>query len=85
MAYHECMSNQKNLIVGGGFGGIKAALELSTGDNRRFDITLVSDQVNFRYYPALYRTATGGVVAGSSIPLMTILNYKKVKIVRGTA
>ena len=85
MAYHEPMSKQKILVVGGGFGGIKAALELGKGDNSRFDITLVSDQANFRYYPALYRTATGGVVAGSSIPLMTILSDKKVKIIQGTA
>jgi NADH dehydrogenase FAD-containing subunit len=61
MAYHERMSKQKILIVGGGFSGIKAALELSKGDNSKFDITLVSDQANFRYYPALYRTATGGI------------------------
>jgi NADH:quinone reductase (non-electrogenic) len=85
MAYHERMSNQKILIVGGGFGGIKAALELSKGDNSKFDITLVSDQVNFRYYPALYRTATGGVAAGSSISLMSILSDPKVKIIQGTA
>ena len=44
------MNRQKILIVGGGFGGIKAALELSKGDNSKFDITLVSDQANFRYY-----------------------------------
>src|SRR5215216_3702898 len=55
MAYHEPMSKPKILVVGGGFGGIKAALELSKGDNSKFDITLVSDQANFRYYPALYR------------------------------
>jgi NADH:quinone reductase (non-electrogenic) len=86
MAYHEHVSRQKILVVGGGFGGIKAALELSKGDkNRKFDVTLVSDQANFRYYPALYRTATGGVVGGSSIPLMTILSDKDVKIIQGTA
>ena len=85
MAYDVPVSKQKILVVGGGFGGIKAALELSNGDNRKFDITLVSDQANFRYYPALYRTATGGVVAGSSIPLMTILRDKKVKVIQGTA
>lgn len=85
MAYDEPMGKQKILVVGGGFGGIKVALELSKGDDSKFDLTLVSDQANFRYYPALYRTATGGVVAGSSIPLMTILSDKKVKIIQGTA
>jgi NADH dehydrogenase len=85
MAYDEPMSEQKILVVGGGFGGIKVALELSKGDDSKFDLTLVSDQANFRYYPALYRTATGGVAAGSSIPLMTILSDKKVTIIQGTA
>lgn len=85
MAYDEPMSKQKILVVGGGFGGIKVALELSKSDDSKFDLTLVSDQANFRYYPALYRTATGGVAAGSSIPLMTILSDKKVKIIQGTA
>jgi NADH:ubiquinone reductase (H+-translocating) len=85
MAYDEPMSEQKILVVGGGFGGIKVALELSKGDDSKFDLTLVSDQANFRYYPALYRTATGGVVAGASMPLMTILSDKKVTIIQGTA
>jgi NADH dehydrogenase len=79
------MRKQKILVVGGGFAGIKAALELSKADNSEFDITLVSDEANFRYYPALYRTATGGVMAESSIPLMTILSHKKIKIIHGTA
>jgi NADH:ubiquinone reductase (H+-translocating) len=85
MATMNPMSKQKIVVVGRGFGGIKAALELSKRDNSKFDITLVSDQPNFRYYPALYRTATGGVVAGSSIPLLTILGDKKVKVIQGTA
>ena len=80
------MSKQKILIVGGGFGGIKAALELGNDDiSKKLDITLVSDQTTFRYYPALYRTATGGAVAGSSIPLKTILSDTPVKVVQGTA
>jgi NADH dehydrogenase len=79
------MNKQKILIVGGGFGGIKTALELSEGDDSKFEITLVSDQPNFRYYPALYRTATGGAVAGSSIPLSTILGNTNINIIQGTA
>lgn len=80
------MSKQKILIVGGGFGGIKAALELGRNDkDKKLDITLVSDQTNFRYYPALYRTATGGAVAGSSIPLKEILSDTHVKIKHGEA
>ncbi len=52
------MAKHKVLIVGGGFGGIKAALELA--DDDRFLVMLVSDQINFRYYPTLYHSATGG-------------------------
>lgn len=44
-------------IVGGGFGGVKAALTLSK--NKRAQITLITDKPDFQYYPALYGTATG--------------------------
>lgn len=69
---------RKILILGGGFGGIKTALELC--DDDRFDITLVSDQSDFRYYPALYRTATGGSKAQSRIPLADIFEGKNITI-----
>lgn len=46
------------VIVGGGFGGIKAARELAKAPEL-FTVTLISDQDCFRYYPGLYRTATG--------------------------
>lgn len=46
------------VIVGGGFGGIKAVRELAKHPEL-FKITLISDQARFQYYPALYRTATG--------------------------
>ncbi len=44
-------------VVGGGFGGIKVALELAR-DHRNM-ITLISDKPDFQYYPALYSAATG--------------------------
>ena len=44
-------------IVGGGFGGVKTALELAK--NSRNQITLITDRQDFQYYPALYSTATG--------------------------
>ncbi len=79
------MSSQKTkvLILGGGFGGVKTALELA--DNPHFSITLVSDQTNFRYYPALYHAATGGSPLASSIPLSEIFSDKNVRIVKDTA
>jgi NADH dehydrogenase len=54
-------------IVGGGFGGVKAALALSKKKNAR--ITLITDKPDFQYYPALYGTATGHSHLQSWIPL----------------
>lgn len=71
------------LIVGGGFGGVKAALGLA-GD-KRFKVTLLSDDSDLRYYPTLYHTATGGPRANSSIPLTKIFAEKPVEFVRGQA
>jgi NADH:ubiquinone reductase (H+-translocating) len=69
--------------VGGGFGGVKAALELA--EDERFEITLLSDSPELRYYPTLYHTATGGQRANSSIPLQALLADKAVQFVQGKA
>jgi NADH dehydrogenase len=71
------------LIIGGGFAGVKAALELA--DDQRFNVTLISDDNDMRYYPTLYRTATGGDRSNSSIPLATIFAGVKIDIVYGKA
>lgn len=71
------------LVVGAGFGGIKTALELSRHDG--IAVTLLSDQTNFRYYPTLYHTATGGLRTQSSIPLTDILPTDRVTLAHGTA
>lgn len=54
-------------IVGGGFAGVKSALELSK--DPRNHITLVTDRPDFQYYPALYSSATGHSHAESWAPL----------------
>lgn len=51
------MKKQRVVVVGSGFGGLKAALDLSNAEN--FEITLISTQLNFEYHAALYRSATG--------------------------
>ncbi len=71
------------VIVGGGFAGTKAALELAKSSN--CSVTLVSDHADFRYYPGLYHTATGGKSAGSSMPLDKLLKGKGVEFVQATA
>ena len=76
-------SKTKVLILGGGFGGIKVALEL-TG-HPAFNVTLMSDQDDFRYYPMLYRTATGGRQIASEIPLSEILAGRNITLVKDNA
>ena len=71
------------LVVGGGFGGVKAALELAEDD--RFTVTLLSNDSDLRYYPTLYLTATGGKRANSSIPLNRIFAKTNVNILKATA
>jgi NADH dehydrogenase len=73
------MSKHKVLILGGGFAGVKAALELS-GDER-LSVTLLTDQPNFRYYPTLYHTATGGKRAGSQVEFKDIFDGKGLTVV----
>jgi NADH:ubiquinone reductase (H+-translocating) len=77
------MKKQKILIVGGGFGGVRAARELA--DDKRFDITLISDVPYMQYYPSLYHTATGGLTAQSKIPLQDIFANTEVQIVTDRA
>lgn len=76
-------NKNKVLIVGGGFGGVKAALDLAKDE--RFDITLLTDNLNFRYNPTLYHTATGGLQAQSNIPLEIIFKDKPIALVKGKA
>jgi NADH:ubiquinone reductase (H+-translocating) len=66
------------VIVGGGFGGIKSALELSK--NKSHNLTLISDKPDFQYYPALFSTATGYDSKQSWVPLKEI--FKKIPNVR---
>jgi NADH dehydrogenase len=77
------MHKQKVLIVGGGFGGVKTALGLV--DDEHYDVTLLSDTRDLRYYPTLYHTATGGPKANSSIPLERIFLNKHITLAHGTA
>jgi len=74
---------RKILILGGGFGGVKTALELCRDE--RFEITLVSEHRDFRYYPTLYRAATGGKLPASSIPLSEIFSNSDLKFVEAGA
>lgn len=75
--------SKRVLIVGGGFGGVKAALELAKSEE--FEITLVSEHEHFRYYPELYHTATGGLRTQTSIRLRDILAGRNVTFLKTRA
>jgi NADH:ubiquinone reductase (H+-translocating) len=71
----EQQSPHHVVIVGGGFGGLHAALSLGDADVR---VTLI-DKRNFHLFqPLLYQVATGGLSpADISSPLRSILNKQK--------
>jgi len=77
------MTKERVLIVGAGFAGVKAALELA--DDEHFTVTLLSDQKSMRYYPTLYHTAVGGRGANADIPLKALFDGKNVKLAQGKA
>ncbi len=71
------------VIVGGGFGGLKAALELA--HIKDMTVTLISDRTTFQYYPTLYSTATGYSHKDTWVPLTEILgDAENVTIVQDT-
>ena len=70
------------VIVGGGFGGIKTALELSK--DKKIQVTLISDKDHFLFYPALYSTATGKSRKQSIIPLTKLFNRSNVTLIQDT-
>lgn len=76
-------SKQKVLIIGGGFCGIKAALDLSK--SALFDITFISDNPDFRFAPRVYRATTGTKHTVSSIPLDTIFRGKQISYIKDSA
>lgn len=71
------------MIVGSGFGGIKAALELAK--DARFSITVIGEYLDFRIYGSLYRVATGGSLKVASVPVRDIFVGKNVTFVQATA
>lgn len=67
-------------IVGGGFGGVKTALELSKHPEAH--VTLITEMPHFQYYPALYSAATGHSHLEAWVPLAKIFaNKTNVEIV----
>ena len=77
--------SKKAVIIGGGFAGVKTALELvkHTNDNKdKLEITLISDRDHFEYYPALYRVVTGNSPLEVLIPLSKIFKETNLALVK---
>lgn len=75
--------DQNIVIVGGGFGGVKTALELANKPG--FRVRLITPGSNFEYHGALYRSATGSSPLEVVIPLQKILKRAhNVEIVHDT-
>jgi NADH dehydrogenase len=60
-------------IVGSGFGGVKAALLLAK--NKKNNITIITNNSDFQYYPGLYRVATGYTRKQVWVPLTEIFDH----------
>jgi len=79
------MKKQKQhvVIVGGGFAGVKTAIELC--DSELFEVSLVTNRPNFEIYGSLYQTIVGGSAKVSTIPLSEIFAERTIEIINGTA
>ena len=69
----------KITIVGAGFAGVKAALQLAKDPDNQ--ILIITDKPDFQYYPALYSSTTGKSHLESWVPLGEIFGkHLNVKI-----
>src|SRR5258708_9081589 len=69
----------KILIIGGGFGGLFTALDLSGAG----EITLINDEDHFLFKPMLYEYLSGEVEAWHIAPDCKELLDEKVRFIRG--
>lgn len=76
------MNRRKRIvIVGGGFGGIKVAIECAK--NNLGEIVLISDESRFAHHAALYAIATGHNIKESSVSIRDIFwFYPNIKFIK---
>ena len=68
----ETPEPRRILILGGGFGGVRTALDLAKQKIPNTKIVLISDKHHFEFTPALYKLATGRSPMEMCIPLAEI-------------
>lgn len=66
------------LIVGGGFGGVRAALDLAKSAHN-IQITIVDPKSYIEYYAAFYRVVTGGSPREVCIPYATLFRGTRIQ------
>lgn len=69
------------VIVGGGFAGIRCALDLDKQKLPNTKVVLVSDRPHLEYHPALYRVVTGRSPLEVCIPLAEVFKNTNVEVV----
>jgi NADH:ubiquinone reductase (non-electrogenic) len=75
------MSQKRIVVLGGGFGGLFTALDLSGGG----EVTLVSDEDHFTFTPMLYEYLSGEVEEWHIAPRYGELLDDDVRVIRGPA
>lgn len=75
---------EKIIIVGGGFAGIRCALDLNRLNKGKFHIVLINSTPHFEYHAALYRVVTGRNPLEVCIPLSEIFAGTSVEVVVDT-
>ncbi|MFA5933620.1 MAG: NAD(P)/FAD-dependent oxidoreductase [Candidatus Paceibacterota bacterium] len=75
--------NKKILIAGGGFAGIRSALDLIK-KHPSASITLINNKPNFEYYPGLYRVVMDHSPINVCIPYELIFKDLPIKVVVDT-
>lgn len=73
-------NQQKIIVVGGGFAGIRCALDLSKKNLKNTKIILISNKSHFEYYPRIYRVVTGESPFQVCIPLSEIFKKTNVEV-----
>lgn len=77
------MQNKKVVIVGGGFGGVRAALDLARQSD--IEVVLISKNHHFEYYPGLHKMVGISERATVHVPLESIFKDTGVTVVIGEA